>query len=426
MEVGFVHTSHRAALRSLLLAVAGTALAGLTLVMPYSASASTPHRHHAVHHAVLTAAQPSLVPAAQSSCAPACPAVPPGGEAYLGAWVQPNGPGNYVGDARVETELSELGQFQAELGRPLGLVHVYQDWDQPVSNSLLNAISSSGGIPIIDWSCLSGTGNDGTTTQIASGAFNAQITAFANQLKAYGKPVFLRWLWEPNLSAASFYNSCIQVGKSPSATADGAEYVAAWNTIFNIFRGTGSVGANNVSFVWNPGLAGNISTAFLQDFWPGYSEVDWIGIDGYSRPTPQQQNCVGAQPTFAQMFAASACTNLYTTLSGSGFAGSGPTNSPQLPMMIGETGAVNLSTSPNHQAAYLVNSTTGILSDFSSNDFPDIKAISYYDGTNQQLGANGTWTLQSQPFSPGGSPPSGFAAFAQLAASPFFSFLDPG
>jgi hypothetical protein len=374
-------------------------------------------------------AHPLLAPATQSSCAPACPAVPPAGNAYLGGWVQPNGPGPYVGTTRAETELSTLGEFQAELGRPLALVHVYQDWDQPVSNSLLNAISSSGAIPVIDWSCISGTGNDGTTTRIAqSSEFDSQIMAFADQLKAYGKPVFLRWLWEPNLDASNIYASCEQVGSSPNGTADGNMYQLAWTKIFNIFRVPGSPhyqGATNVSFVWNPGLAGNISPSFLQDFWPGYQDVDWIGIDGYSRPTPQQQNCVQAQPSFEQIFAATGCTNLYATLSGPNFAGSG-TSKGTLPLMIGETGAVNNTNAPNHQAAYLSTSTASIMNDFANNDFPDIKAINYYDGTNLNLGANGTWTLQPQPFSPGGSAPSGFAAFAQLAASPNFSYLEPG
>jgi hypothetical protein len=359
-----------------------------------------------------------LFPSAAGASTPAPPAIPPAGKAYLGAWVLPNGPGPYAGNTRVESEIAGLGEFQAELGRPLGLVHVYQDWDQPASNSLLNAISSSGAVPVIDWSCLSGTGNDGTTTNIADTTqFDQLITNFAKQLKAYGKPVFLRWLWEPNLDASSFYKSCEQVGSSASGTTDGPMYIAAWKKIFNIFKGPSGVGATNVSFVWNPGLAGDITPSFLQDFWPTYQYVDWVGIDGYSRPIPQQQGCVGANPDFQQVFAATGCTNLYQTLSGPDFAGSG---SPQLPMMIGETGAANTTSVPNHQSSYLATGGTSILNDFVGNDFPDIKAINYYDGTNEQLGANGTWTLQ------GGSAPSGFASFAQLAASPYFSYLDPG
>jgi hypothetical protein len=355
------------------------------------------------------------------------PAIPPAGQAYLGAWVLPNGAGPYPFNSRIETELANLGEFQAELGRPLGLVHVYQNFDQPMSNSILNAISSSGAIPIIDWSCLTTTGTAANTTQIVKGTFDAQIKAYAEQLKAYGKPVFLRWLWEPNIDpglGGLSKPTCVHiVGNTP--VQDGAKYVAAWKHIWNIFKGTGGVGATNVAFVWNPGLAGTISVPMLTAFWPGYHYVDWIGLDGYSRPNSQQADCIPANATFAQMWKATACTDLYDTLAGSGFAKSGPATSPQLPMMIGETGATNPSSDPNHQRDYLEGNTGSILQDFQGNMFPDIKAISYYDGTNPELGDNGTWTLSSQVAS-GGTAPSGLAAFAILGASPKFSFVDPG
>jgi hypothetical protein len=379
--------------------MAGTVLGALAVVLPSSASAATP-----------------LVP----------PAVPPAGHAYLGAWVQPNGPGPYVGSTRVETELSELGEFQAELGRPPGMVHVYQAWDQPASNSLLNAISSTGAIPIVDWSCLSGAGANGTTHAIANGKFDTQISNFAKQLKAYGKPVFLRWLWEQNLSTGSTYTTCERVGTTVNQAVDGPEYVRAWRRIYNIFKGTGanSVGATNVAFVWNPGIGGDIDPAFIQAFWPGYQYVNWVGMDGYSRPTSQQKGCIPKNPTFAQVFASTACTNLYSLLVGTQFAGSDPNGT--LPMMIGETGASNNTASPNHQADYFTGATDGILNDFTNNEFSDVRALNYYDGINPNAADGGTWTLQPQSFSPGGNPPSGFAAFAKLAGSPNFSFLDPG
>jgi hypothetical protein len=94
-------------------------------------------------------------------------------------------------------------------------------------------------------------------------------------------------------------------------------------------------------------------------------------------------------------------------------------------MMIGETGATNPSGNANHQRVFLAGNPGSILEDFQAGQYPDIKAICYYDGTNVQLGSAGTWTLDSQ-VAAGGTAPSGFAAFAQLAASPNFTFLDPG
>ena len=404
MEVDTVLTRRRAGIRALCVALAGLVLAGVGFVAAPPADGASP-----------------LSP----------PAIPPAGQAYLGAWVLPNGAGQYPFNARIQTELANLGEFQAELGRPLGLVHVYQDWDEPMSNSVLNAISSTGAIPIIDWSCLSASGKNGSTTAIKSGTFDSQIKAYAEQLKAYGKPVFLRWLWEQNIDppfgGASKPSCDHTVGNT--LTQDGKNYIAAWQHIWSIFKDpTTGVGATNVSFVWNPGVAGNITPSVLQGFWPGYHYVDWIGIDGYSRPGKQQLTCpspINPNPTFAQLFAATGCTNLYTTLSGPQFAASGPSGQPTLPMMIGETGATNQPNNPNHQRVYLEGNPGSILEDFQANMFPDIRAISYYDGTNTQLGSNGTWSLSSQ-VAQGGTAPSGFGAFAILAADPHFSYLDPG
>jgi hypothetical protein len=412
--------------------MAATVLAGIGFAVPSPAGASAKHstKNGPAHHgtaAHVIHAKLTLAPAA-APLAP--PAIPPSGKAYVGAWVQPSAPGPYNGLVKVETEQADLGEFQAQLGRPLGLVHVYQNWDQPVSNSLLNAISSTGAIPIIDWAC-EGTNGDGTTVAIANGTFDSLITAFATQLKAYGKPVFLRWLWEPNLDSGG-RATCEHQGSNTLAQ-DGANYAAAWQRIWNIFKGSGSnsVGATNVSFVWNPGLAGNIDPTVLSDFWPGYKYVDWIGIDGYSRPKRQQGTCVPKDALFAQMFdtstVSSTCptpVSLYDTLSGSQFAASGPSGSATLPLMIGETGAENSSTNPNQQADFLEGSPGSILSDFQANKYPDIKAINYYDGTNPDF-ADEPWTLASQIAS-GGTAPSGFDAFAILAANTHFSFLDPG
>jgi hypothetical protein len=422
---------HSRRIGTLFAVMTATVLAGLGFVVPSQAGASTKHgstKHGSTHHGTASHVTHAKLTFAPASAPLSPPAIPPSGKAYLGAWVQPNAsPGPYSGSAKVESEQAEMGEFQAQFGRPLGMVHVYQDWDEPVSNSLLDAISSSGAVPIVDWDCRSGVaGGNGSTVAIDSGTFNTLIRAFATQLKAYGKPVFLRWLWEPNLDQDGSTAGCLhQVGNT--LAQDGANYVTAWKIIWNIFKGAGGVGATNVSFVWNPGLAGNISPAVLGDFWPGYQYVDWIGIDGYSRPSAQQGQCVPANAGFAQMFAATTtgCGNLYGTLSGSSFAGSGPAGSATLPIMIGETGATNPASNPNHQREFLEGSSGSILSEFQANDFPDIKAINYYDGTNPNLGDNATWTLAPSVVS-GGAAPAGFDAFGILGASNIFSFLDPG
>ena len=126
------------------------------------------------------------------------PAVPPSGSAYLGAWVQPSAQGtNSPYGSRVE--LGNLDTFNGNLGRPLGLVHVYVTWGQPIPLSVLSAVANTGAIPVVDLSCAPGTVSESGDAMIAQGMFNSTIDGYASQLSAYGKPVFFRWFKEMNL-----------------------------------------------------------------------------------------------------------------------------------------------------------------------------------------------------------------------------------
>jgi hypothetical protein len=267
---------------------------------------------------------------------------------------------------------------------------------------MLNELSSEGAIPVIDWGC-STDSPFVTTTDIVNNTndVDAYIRSYAEQLKAYGKPVFLRWLWEFNIESppATFYRDCIEtVPGTANPATDGPEYQLAFQDIWKIFKGPGGVGAANVSFVWNPGLAGNLNLSFLQQYYPGAQYVDWVGVDGYSRPVPTELmgNPIAANPTFPTLF-----TSIVNLLS---------TNFPD-PIMIGETGATNQENTPTHQAVYL----QGALTALQTPPFADVGAFNYYDATNNLLqGDDGTWTLTTAS--------GGFQAFAAMGQSSYFSF----
>jgi beta-mannanase len=387
---------------------------------------------HKAHHAALRS-HAAVRPHFSGTAEP--PQVPPAGEAYLGGWVQPFSQGR--SSTNVGTEFAELGNFQAEFGRPLAMVHVYQAWAQPADNSLLAAIANTGAVPVIDWACpttATGPSSSGSTTDIASGtdtATNNYIMAYAKELAAFGRPVFLRWLWEFNITGANWYQDCIQQGSRPVPSVDGPVFITAWQDIYNDFQ---SAGATNVSFVWNPGMAGNTSSAFLTSFFPGQQYVNWVGIDGYSRQNAIQGGSIQANPSFTQLF-----QTVYCTIEGCGAFGSNPavTGIAQgmgLPMMIGETGTTNQPGSTvleEHQALYLQSALTALSNASPSSNgglFSAIRALSYFDADyyNAQDTTDddiGDWTLTTQPYAPGEL--TGFPAFTALGQSSYFSFMDP-
>jgi hypothetical protein len=126
------------------------------------------------------------------------PAVPTVGHAYLGAFVDPpvastEATGATGGAATTASELAALPGFDAQLGRSLSIVPVYQDWTEAFPQTQLAQVFASGAIPMLTWSCGDQDAN------VSAGADDALIIKEAQQLAASGMPVLFDWFANPNL-----------------------------------------------------------------------------------------------------------------------------------------------------------------------------------------------------------------------------------
>jgi hypothetical protein len=190
-------------------------------------------------------------PQVRSTVDPAQAPTPPAQGAYFGAWV---GPG-------VFTQANEIGavdSLQQQIGRKLGIVHTYLQWQARFPTASDLTFASQGSTLLISWA-------GAPIEQITSGADDGWIRTRARQIKALGKPVFLEWRWEmdrPNLR---------------SQVISGPDYVAAWDHIRAIFA---AVGVRNAAWVWCPTAAG-FSDGRAAAFYPGDAEVDWVCADAY-------------------------------------------------------------------------------------------------------------------------------------------------
>ena len=301
-----------------------------------------------------TAAPGGPVPHAAASGTLAQPAVPQH-SAYLGAFVAPHVNEDQA-QSDVRLELAQLGNFDGAMGRSLGLVHVYQPWAMPVRASTLAALAATGATPFVDWTCTS-------DASIINGSQDALITSYADSLKAYGRPVFLRWFWEMNLVNLPRTSGCL-------GSLGAAGYIEAWQHIWTIFQ---NEGAANVAFVWCPSINGGI---YGSAYYPGDAYVDWIGWDGYDRTHSPSETIAQFQPFYA-----------YWVTHGK-------------PMVLGETGATTA------QAPYLAALATALPA-----SFPQVRAVLYYDSKSTS-----DWTLVDVPGDLGADQ---FATFAQI---PYFGF----
>lgn len=164
----------------------------------------------------------------------------------------------------------------------------YISWDESFPTSSCATVDNYGGVPMLTWEPWLATAN--TLEAISGGAYDAYISAFAQDAKAWGKLVYLRFGHEMN---GNWYP---WDGSHNGGAAGPAKYIAAWCHIHDLFA---AAGATNVKFVWSV----NSSDSPAEDwnkaaaYYPGDAYVDWIGFDGYNWGAGNWQ-------TFDQIFSA--------------------------------------------------------------------------------------------------------------------------
>jgi len=280
---------------------------------------------------------------------------------------------------------SGVSSFEADAGKPLAIVMDYQGWgvtdgSQNFTPSWMNQVHAHGSIPLVTWEpWLYSAGINQPAYQlqrIYNGTFDAYITKWAQDAKAWGYPFFLRFAHEMN---GNWYPWSEQVnGNQPG------DYVMAWRHIHDIFTANG---ATNVSWVWSPNIEYSYTTPLVEEY-PGDSYVDWIGMDGYNWGTSQPNH---SWQTFSQVF-----SQTYTDLQ---------QLAPTKPLMIAETSSAE-------QGGSKANWITDALTTQLPNNFPNIKAILWFNADFTTSG-QADWRIESSSTAQQG--------FAQAMASSYYA-----
>jgi hypothetical protein len=195
----------------------------------------------------------------------------PAGSVRFGAW-SPGAP----------WDLAPVAALEQQLGRPLGLIMWYQGWgagNAALDVPLLEKVSARSALPMITWEpwdYAKGVNQpDFRLSRIATGAFDDYVQSWAQGLKAWGKPVVLRFAHEMNNPRYPW-----SAGVNGNTAAD---FRAAWQRVRSIFD---AAGTTNVAWHWCPNAdwanSGQVSFA---DLYPGDSGVDFVGVDGYNGGT---------------------------------------------------------------------------------------------------------------------------------------------
>ncbi|HEU4426116.1 MAG TPA: beta-mannanase [Pilimelia sp.] len=277
---------------------------------------------------------------------------PPEKGAWLGAWVKPE----WQTPTGRAAALEEFGQ---QTGAKLAIAHMFHEWQDEFPGPTQHAFHATGRLQMISWS-----GTD--TRSIASGVYDQLIRQRAQEVKAFGVPVLLRWRWEmdrPNLSASVH---------SPG------DYIAAWKHIRGIFT---EVGTTNAAFVWCPHVQGFIEAdRDAAAYYPGDDQVDWLCTDIY--PGREFDSFAGQMDAFMA------------------FA-----RERHRPVMIGEFGVTSTG-APNERGGWLREAHQYVKT------HPQIKAIVYFAAKQTKKPVYDTTFAED---------PEGLAAFQELARDPYFA-----
>jgi len=176
--------------------------------------------------------------------------------------------GAFLADA---PSAKDINNFRNEFGKSPYLVMVFVDWDNYVPDNVVSDVYSQGSVLFITWEPWKAADRSGIDyDSLLNGGYDKYISDFSLQLKAVGKPVFLRFGHEMN---GDWYPwSALKLGKE--------KYISIYRHVKDIF---GRNNVNNVKWVFSVNWEDvpKDKNSFIC-YYPGDAYVDYVGIDGYN------------------------------------------------------------------------------------------------------------------------------------------------
>jgi beta-mannanase len=210
---------------------------------------------------------------------------PPSGKVYAGV--------------TVDGALGMIPELDAYTGSAGGkkpsVIMDYRDWAHTPNfpTDFANLVVGRGATPMLTWEPWDSTAGVNQPayrlSAIANGAYDPLVKRWAAQIRAWGKPLMLRFAHEMN---GNWY----PWGEGVNGNAAG-QYVTAYRRVVSTFR---SAGVTNVTWVWSPNVAYPGSVPISRLF-PGAAYVDWTALDGYNWGATTAEGWKG----FEQVFGAS-------------------------------------------------------------------------------------------------------------------------
>jgi hypothetical protein len=181
---------------------------------------------------------------------------------------------------------SEVGRAAQLLNATPAVVSLFGKLDTKSLTQALNAAAPPGVTPLLTlepWLTgmkrFPGSQPAYRLSALISGRHDAELTAIAQQIKAYGRAVYLRFAHEMNGGWYPWAESAN--GNQPG------QYKAAWRHVHDLFA---PITGTQVHWIWSPNTVNSLpsSAPSLAELFPGDAYVDYVGFTAYehhsSRP----------------------------------------------------------------------------------------------------------------------------------------------
>jgi hypothetical protein len=327
--------------------------------------------------ATVTVAAPAPTPTPTPTATPT-PSPTPSSGAYWGARMDGE---TYGSTSDAPWSSTVWNSFESHAAKKVSVVHFGQPFPTGAAfdASPFNMTYARGAIPLVSYALTDLTG-------LKNGAYDAKITTWAQGVKAWGKPFWLRFNWEMN---GTWYSYGSQSKTNPQL------YVDAWRHFHDVVA---RAGANNATWTFCPNIEFSGSTP-IASLYPGDAYVDWNCMDGYNfgtnvlKPSGQRSFYSLFKPTYDRLLSIA----------------------PTKPIMIAETASTEFGAS---KAAWI----TDALKQLPSN-FPRIRGITWFNWNINENGGRWDWPIESSS--------SSQSAFAAGIANSYFkpnnyALLAPG
>ncbi|HZP53525.1 hypothetical protein [Actinocrinis sp.] len=196
------------------------------------------------------------------------------------------------------TSAEDSGSYSTVYGQSPDVANYYLDWGSAYPQTFFSRAQSAGATAFLEiepW-----IGSQGSNTCSGSGPTMATIGANGSAIQSYaasigsaiasaGKPVIITFAHEFNVSGQYPWAQ----GECEGTTS--SQWISAWDAVRNDIDST----ANGLAyFMWVPNVFNGAGGTVVDPspYWPGSSNVDMVGVDGY----PQSQY---GETSFANTFA---------------------------------------------------------------------------------------------------------------------------